>query len=343
MVHRTVAQYGLSDSENDERDMSSKVGLEYGAVNHYIQASRTICFETAIQVARITQCHRKRFNTSRIFVTGMQHAGTAATALIASIARIKDPLEQVYPLQHLRILTDSLKDMAYIYRPAVHMLNVLEQTIHEFGWNMDHLTGPSPCTPSHHQSSSRETPSTESQRTPQDSVASHVNLDITRNSVVRLDPATKSDDSDMFMIDASTGDFNCMDMSYSATDGAHTMSRMMSVPASDQFTCAGRQQGRDRDFVSLDAAMMLLPRSDLMHHPDMAGPREDSSVLVDQNAFLAGALSDPDGVEPSYKTKSIQCGQKVASGRGPYRSVGAPMAAQLSWDDILTQMTDSVV
>ena len=343
MLHRTVAQHGHPESVNDEEYMSSKVGLEYGAVNHYIEASRTICFEAAIQVARITQCHRKRFNSSRIFVTGMQHAGTAATALIASIARLKDPMEQVYSLQHLRILTDSLKDMAYIYRPAEHMFNVLEQTIHDFDWNMDHLTDPSTCTPSHHQSSSRETSSTESQATPQDSTTNNVNLDMTRNSIVGLNPATKSRDSDMFMIDASTGDFHCMDMSFSATGGAHTMSRIMSAPAGDQFTFAGRQHGRDRDFMSLDAAMMLSPRSDLMHHPDMGGSREDNSVLVDQNAFLAGTMADSDRVEPSYKTKDIQCGQKVASVRGSYRSIGTPTAAQLSWDDILLQMSDSVV
>jgi hypothetical protein len=116
-----------------------EVGKEEPNLDHYSTLSRTICFENAIRVARIFQIHRKRFDTRQIFVTGIQHAGTAATALIAAITQIRDPEERVRPLQHLRILADALKAMSPTYHPAERMSNVLEDVCLEAGWDLQQL------------------------------------------------------------------------------------------------------------------------------------------------------------------------------------------------------------
>jgi hypothetical protein len=107
--------------------------------DHYSTLSRSICFDNAIRVAQIFQIHRKRFDTRQIFVTGIQHAGTAATALIAAITQIRDPEERVRPLQHLRILADAVKAMSPTYHPAERMFNVLEDVCLEAGWDLQHL------------------------------------------------------------------------------------------------------------------------------------------------------------------------------------------------------------
>jgi hypothetical protein len=116
-----------------------EVGEEASNVDHYSTLSRTICFDNAIRVARIFQIHRKRFDTRQIFVTGIQHAGTAATALIAGITQIREVEERVRPLQHLRILADALKAMSPTYQPAERMFNVLEDVCQEAGWDLQQL------------------------------------------------------------------------------------------------------------------------------------------------------------------------------------------------------------
>ena len=116
-----------------------EVGEEAPHVDHYSTLSRTICFDNAIRVARIFQIHRKRFDTRQIFVTGIQHAGTAATALIAAITQIRDAEERIRPLQHLRILADALKAMSPTYQPAERMFNVLEDVCLEAGWDLQQL------------------------------------------------------------------------------------------------------------------------------------------------------------------------------------------------------------
>ena len=116
-----------------------EIGDEAPNVDHYSTLSRTICFDNAIRVARIFQIHRKRFDTRQIFVTGIQHAGTAATALIAAITQIRDLEERVRPLQHLRILADALKAMSPTYQPAERMFNVLEDVCLEAGWDLQQL------------------------------------------------------------------------------------------------------------------------------------------------------------------------------------------------------------
>ena len=137
LLHRPFTQYKSTTPEPDDQAQEAEQDVEN--LDHFSKLSRTICFDSAIRVARIFQTHRKRFDTRRIFVTGIQHAGAAATALIAGITQIKDPQDRIDPLKHLRTLARALKSMCPTYQPAERMSNVLEDVCLESGWDLDQL------------------------------------------------------------------------------------------------------------------------------------------------------------------------------------------------------------
>lgn len=91
--------------------------------------SRSICTQQAIRVARIFWQHRQRFDGRKIFVTGMQHAGTAAIALIAALAYQRNDADRRTYLGYLEILSDSVNDMSYTYHPAGRMDDLLKAVL----------------------------------------------------------------------------------------------------------------------------------------------------------------------------------------------------------------------
>ncbi|KAL5401045.1 hypothetical protein PMIN03_011851 [Paraphaeosphaeria minitans] len=122
LLHRPFALY----------DDQSNQGYEgNGPDDHFSALSRTICAKHAIRVARIFWQHRQRFDTKQIFVTGLQHAGTAATALVAALAFIKDPNDRANNMQYLECLSAALNDMAVTYQPAERMAVVLRAVMIE--------------------------------------------------------------------------------------------------------------------------------------------------------------------------------------------------------------------
>ena len=65
LLHRPFALY----------DDQGGQGYEGNAPDdHFSALSRTVCTKHAIRVARIFWQHRQRFNTTQIFITGLQHA-----------------------------------------------------------------------------------------------------------------------------------------------------------------------------------------------------------------------------------------------------------------------------
>lgn len=123
LLHRPFAMY------EDEGDKDEGRGSSPG--NHFSALSRTVCTKHAIRVARIFWQHRQRFDTTRIFITGLQHAGTAATALVAALAFLKDPADRSNNMQYLECLAAALQDMAHTYQPAERMSGVLRAVMIE--------------------------------------------------------------------------------------------------------------------------------------------------------------------------------------------------------------------
>ncbi|KAH7377335.1 fungal-specific transcription factor domain-containing protein [Pyrenochaeta sp. MPI-SDFR-AT-0127] len=122
LLHRPFALY---------EDQAGNESGGAGPDDHFSALSRTVCTKHAIRVARIYWQHRQRFDTKQIFITGMQHAGTAATALVAALAFIKDPNDRNNNMQYLECLSAALSDMAATYQPAECMSVVLRAVMVE--------------------------------------------------------------------------------------------------------------------------------------------------------------------------------------------------------------------
>ncbi|KAH7018437.1 fungal-specific transcription factor domain-containing protein [Microdochium trichocladiopsis] len=91
--------------------------------------SRSICTQQAIRVARIFWQHRQRFEGKRMFVTGIQHAGTASIALIAALAYQQSEAERRSYMSYLEILSQAINDMSETYQPAERMDSLLEAVL----------------------------------------------------------------------------------------------------------------------------------------------------------------------------------------------------------------------
>jgi hypothetical protein len=129
LLHRPWARYEdpTPPSSEDGQDDDSYPNVDD---NHSFM-SRSICTRQAIRVARIFWHHRQRFDTRRIFVTGIQHAGTAATALVAALAFIKNVNDRKNNMQYLECLASALHDMSYTYQPAASMSSILQAVMTE--------------------------------------------------------------------------------------------------------------------------------------------------------------------------------------------------------------------
>lgn len=125
LLHRPFARY----------DNPNSLGIEDTSISaldsHFSKASRTICTTSAVTVARIFWQHRQRFDGKRMFCIAMQHAGTAATALIAALAYIPDATDRTNNMQYLEVLHVALQDMAHAYQPAERMAAVVNAVMIE--------------------------------------------------------------------------------------------------------------------------------------------------------------------------------------------------------------------
>ncbi|KAJ4173349.1 hypothetical protein NW754_012356 [Fusarium falciforme] len=102
--------------------------------------SRSICTQQAIRVARIFWQHRQRFDGRKIFVTGMQHAGAAAIALIAALTYQRNEPDRRTYVGYLEILSDAVGDMSYAYHPASRMENLLKAVLDQIRNSMAEST-----------------------------------------------------------------------------------------------------------------------------------------------------------------------------------------------------------
>ncbi|KAH8651824.1 fungal-specific transcription factor domain-containing protein [Tricladium varicosporioides] len=129
LLHRPWAKYEdpTPESSDDGHDDDHYMSID----DNHSYMSRSICTRQAIRVARIFWHHRQRFDTRRIFVTGIQHAGTAATALVAALAFIKNVSDRKNNMQYLECLASALHDMSSTFQPAASMSSILQAVMQE--------------------------------------------------------------------------------------------------------------------------------------------------------------------------------------------------------------------
>jgi hypothetical protein len=98
---------------------------------YFSTLSRNVCVSNAVRVAQMIAQYRIRFAISRIFVTGLQHVGTAATALMAEVSMLQAEdgreieREKTRLLEYLAELKEVLREMSGMYQPAVMMGTVV--------------------------------------------------------------------------------------------------------------------------------------------------------------------------------------------------------------------------
>ncbi|KAK4217454.1 fungal-specific transcription factor [Rhypophila decipiens] len=97
-----------------------------------VALSRRMCTQHAVRVARIFWHHRHRgFDGTKISVMGIQHAGTSALALMASLAHHSPDLDQRSNLSYLHVLSTAIYDMSRVYQPAARMYQHLKAILAE--------------------------------------------------------------------------------------------------------------------------------------------------------------------------------------------------------------------
>ncbi|KAL5319230.1 hypothetical protein ACEPPN_012280 [Leptodophora sp. 'Broadleaf-Isolate-01'] len=148
LLHRPWAKYDDEDGDDDGDGNNGHEDDDDRIADHHAFMSRAICTRQAIRVARIFWHHRQRFDTRRIFVTGIQHAGTAATALVAALAFIKSTSDdRKNNLPYLECLAAALHDMSATYQPAASMSAILQAVMLE----LQNASSPPPALQQHHQ------------------------------------------------------------------------------------------------------------------------------------------------------------------------------------------------
>ncbi|KAL2194991.1 fungal-specific transcription factor domain-containing protein [Corynascus similis CBS 632.67] len=93
--------------------------------------SRSMCTQHAIRVAHIFWHHRQRFGGKRAVLTAIQHAGTAALALMAALAHKSAELDHQSNLRYLQVLSTAIYDMSHLYQPAARMYQLLKTMLVE--------------------------------------------------------------------------------------------------------------------------------------------------------------------------------------------------------------------
>ncbi|KAL3477265.1 fungal-specific transcription factor domain-containing protein [Aspergillus californicus] len=129
MLHRPFA--GYDDILNSTAEHKDSTSTPPPAVKHLFALSQTTCTNCAGRIAQIFWQQRQRFDTRRVFVTGLQHAGNAATALVAAIASSKDVVSNDRSMRYLECLVAVLEDLSEAYHPAEQMSTIFKAVLQE--------------------------------------------------------------------------------------------------------------------------------------------------------------------------------------------------------------------
>lgn len=141
LLHLPWARYGPGSGGADSRYSSpasgcrsDDSGFTYGfgaplADDGKLSATRSTCTQHAIRVARIFWQHRQRFDGKKLGLMAVQHAGTAALALMGALAHQSRELDHQSNLRYLQVLSSAIYDMSQTYHPAARMYHLLKSML----------------------------------------------------------------------------------------------------------------------------------------------------------------------------------------------------------------------
>ncbi|KAL2024939.1 hypothetical protein VTK56DRAFT_3638 [Thermocarpiscus australiensis] len=148
LLHRPWAKYGPVSLDGavagrypspaspggQEKDGTNELHSWMGSLPHHnnrASLSRSMCTQHAVGVARIFWHHRQRFDGRRIDLSAIQHAGTAAIALMAALAHKSAELDHHSNLRYLQVISSAIYDMSHSYQPAARMYHLLRTLLVE--------------------------------------------------------------------------------------------------------------------------------------------------------------------------------------------------------------------
>ncbi|EPE10175.1 nitrogen assimilation transcription factor nit-4 [Ophiostoma piceae UAMH 11346] len=134
-THNTGGGLAVGADEERENDYADRDGNEQDlGVDSVMDMARKTCFAHAIEIARIYEVFCARFEYRTMFVTGMQHAATAAFAIVDGLEETAttDKPKLAKTLLHLQRLAESLYAHASVYYPARVMTGVLFRVLGEY-------------------------------------------------------------------------------------------------------------------------------------------------------------------------------------------------------------------
>lgn len=123
LLHRTFVNY--NHVVNGQPADSSQSA-------HWSRMSRSVCADNAIRVTAIFEEYERSHDLSKVYVSGVQHVGTAATALMTEIFSIQDEEQRNKLLEHLLTLGRILNVLSKTYPPASLMSNVINRFVKDF-------------------------------------------------------------------------------------------------------------------------------------------------------------------------------------------------------------------
>ena len=119
-----------SDEANAFAPFSQAFGTPQPASDdNKVVLARSMCTQHAIRVARIFWQHRQRHDGKKISLMAVQHAGTAALALMGALAHQSKELDHQSNLRYLQVLSSAIYDMSQIYHPAARMYHLLKSML----------------------------------------------------------------------------------------------------------------------------------------------------------------------------------------------------------------------
>ncbi|KAK4124498.1 hypothetical protein N657DRAFT_680477 [Parathielavia appendiculata] len=145
LLHRPWAKYGplsldgavaarYPSPQSPGREDGSSLPPWMAPLQHHdnrASMSRSMCTQHAIRIARIFWHHRQRFDGKRVLLSVVQHAGTAALALMAALAHKSAELDHQSNLRYLQVLSSAIYDMSHLYQPAARMYQLLKTMLVE--------------------------------------------------------------------------------------------------------------------------------------------------------------------------------------------------------------------
>ena len=115
LIHRPFVQY--NDTVPDGLDLQFK------------SLCRATCASSAEAIADILESYRERFELSQVYGTAVQHAGTAATAMMGEVVMLGDSTRRSHLVAKLSSLRMSVDLMSRNYRGAGLMVSVMDRFI----------------------------------------------------------------------------------------------------------------------------------------------------------------------------------------------------------------------